>query len=109
MKTCILQIFVYSLLLLLSSSALAAGGIGDVAQNLLEPVTLFSDLVQTACLGIGGAFLFGALIKYFEHKRSPLMTPISTVVFLVIAGLVLVLIPILSFYMDNGVQYSLMK
>ncbi|WP_114834486.1 hypothetical protein [Aquicella lusitana] len=84
-------------------------GVGGVAQNLMEPVGFFSDFVQTGCFIIGASFLFAALIKYFEHRRSPLMVPISTVIFLVIAGVVLVLLPFLSLVVDNGVPYSLMK
>lgn len=77
-------------------------GLGQVAKNLLEPVDVISAFVNTACFAIGGAFLFTSLIKYFEHKRSPMMVPISTVVFLVIAGIILILLPFLSLLTGNG-------
>lgn len=110
MKNFILQIIVFCLSTLICSQLFAfQTGVGQVAQNLMEPVTLFSNALQTVCFIIGGAFLFAALIKYFEHRRNPLMTPIGTVVFLVIAGILLILIPFLSLYTDSGVQYSLMK
>jgi hypothetical protein len=81
-------------------------GFGGVAQNLMEPVTFFSDFIQTGCLLIGMSFLFASIIKYFEHRRSPLMVPISTVVFLLIAGIVLILLPLLSFMTEHGVHYT---
>lgn len=86
-----------------------AVGLGGVAQNMLEPVDLFNDLIDTACFVIGGAFLFATIIKYVEHRRSPLMVPISTVIFLFIAGVILVALPFLSFAVNTGVEYSLFK
>lgn len=70
-------------------------GIGQVAQNALEPVGFMSDFVHSACIVLGCSFLFASIIKYFEHRRSPLMPPMSTVVFLLIAGLVFLLLPFL--------------
>lgn len=84
-------------------------GLGQVARNLMEPVGLFADFVHSACIIIGAAFLFAAFIKYIEHRRSPLMVPISTVIFLLIAGIVLILLPFLSYLNENAVQYSLLK
>lgn len=84
-------------------------GLGRVAQNLLEPVSFFSDFVQTGCLLIGGSFIFASIVKYFEHRRSPLMVPISTVVFLLIAGIVLVLLPLLSYVTGNDAPSIMSK
>lgn len=103
-----------SCLMLFYSLALSADqestlGIGQVAINLMEPVSIVADFVQTACLIIGTTFIFAAIIKYFEHKRSPLMVPISTVVFLILAGIALILLPFLSSFVENGVPYSLIK
>lgn len=84
-------------------------GIGQVALNMMEPVSLFSDFVLTGCFLIGGSFLFAAIIKYFEHRRSPLMVPISTVIFLLIAGILLILLPFLPMLSGTGMHYSLLK
>lgn len=84
-------------------------GLGGVASNVLEPVGLFSDFVSTACFAIGAAFLFASMIKYREHRVSPLMVPISTVVFLLIAGIVLVALPFLALVAEGGVRYSLFR
>jgi len=84
-----------------------AAGVGNVADNMMTPVTLFSDLVYTGCLVIGASFLFASIIKYREHRRSPLMVPMSTVVFLLIAGILLVLLPFLSYIDASALRYSL--
>lgn|SRR3990167_9577487 len=82
-------------------------GLGGVAQNMMDPVGLFSDFVYTGCFVIGGSFLFASIVKYMEHRRSPLMVPISTVVFLLIAGLALLLLPFLAYLDSSGIRYSL--
>lgn len=84
-------------------------GLGGVAVNLLSPVTFFSDFVDTGCIVIGIAFLFAAVIKYVEHRRSPLMVPISTVIFLLIAGIILIVLPLLPYLTGQGIPYSLFK
>jgi hypothetical protein len=84
-------------------------GFGGVAQNMMDPVGLFSDFVYTGCIIIGTSFLFASVVKYMEHRRSPLMVPISTVVFLFIAGAVLLLLPFLSYFTSYGTRYSLFR
>ena|SRR3990167_3278240 len=84
-------------------------GLGGVAQNLMDPVEFFSDFVYTGCIVIGSSFLFASLIKYFEHRRSPLMVPISTVVFLLIAGILLLLLPFLAYFNTYGIRYSFFR
>ena len=91
-------------LLVIGSYAFAASegaGFGAVAKNLMEPVSLFSSFIDAACFLIGGSFLFASVIKYVEHRRSPLMVPISTVIFLLIAGVLLVLLPFLANFMEG--------
>jgi len=96
-------------LLVEPSYAIYRPGLGDVATNILSPVSVFSDFVNSACIVIGGAFCFASIIKYFEHRRSPTMVPLSTVIFLLIAGLLLLALPILSFVTEGGIPYTLYK
>jgi hypothetical protein len=112
MNAIILRIFLLALLplsALAKEAAKQTTGIGGVAVNLMSPVGVFSDLIQTGCFIIGGSFLFASLIKYIEHRRSPLMVPISTVVFLFLAGLILIGLPFLSYFLDYAVPFSFMK
>jgi len=81
-------------------------GVGGVANSMMDPVTLFSDIVYTGCIVIGAAFVFASLIRYIEHRRNPLMVNMSTVVFLLIAGIVLLLLPFLSYVDSSALRYS---
>ena len=112
----IIQIIILFLIPLLSIAANDAStvpavptGIGLVAENLMVPISVFSNFINATCFVIGGSFLFACLIKYIEHGRSPWMVPISTVVFLLIAGLTLILLPFLSLLSDNALNVALMK
>lgn len=103
---------IYVLLLPLPGTLLAQSGeegLGDVADNILQPISVFSNFLGTICLVIGGSFLFASIIKYFEHRRSPLTVPMSTVVFLFIAGIILVCLPFLYILTGYGVPFSLAK
>lgn len=100
----LLPLFVYA-----AQQKAGLPGIGNVAQNLMEPVSLMADFIDTACFVLGGSFILASVVKYFEHKRSPLMVPISTVVFLLIVGIVLVCLPFVALVTEHGIPYSLMK
>ena len=106
MKNSFYKIVIFALCVL-PSIVLAAGGVGGMANNLMEPVGLMSDFIGSGCILIGASFLFASLIKYIEHRRSPLMVPISTVVFLLIAGIVLLGLPFLYLLTGYGVPYTL--
>jgi hypothetical protein len=80
-------------------------GIGGVADNLMNPVSVLSGFVSTTCLLMGGSFVFASLVKYMEHRRSPLMVPISTVIFLLIAGIALILLPLIYRWTAGGVPF----
>lgn len=84
-------------------------GLGEVANNLMEPVGLFSDFIFSGCFIIGTGFVFASIVKYIEHRRSPLMVPISTVIFLLIAGIILILLPFASYITDTGIKYTLFR
>ncbi len=73
-------------------------GAGALADDMLDPIGLFSKFVNAGCIVIGVGFIFASIVKYFEHRRSPLMVPISTVIFLLIAGIVLLAIPVFSYF-----------
>lgn len=90
-------------------AAKPTGGIGGLATSIMEPVGYMSDFVYTACFVIGGSFIFASIVKYIEHRRSPLMVTISTVVFLFLAGLFLIALPFAYLITHNGSPYTLLK
>ncbi len=99
-------------LLLLPSIAIAAyssgQGVGQVAANILEPVTILSDFVGNASIIIGATSLFAAFLRYMQHRINPLASPISTVIVLLIIGIVLILLPLAYKLTDNGIPYSML-
>lgn len=71
-------------------------GAAALAGNVLEPVSVVAGFLNTTCFVVGGSFMFASLVKYVEHRRCPLLVPISTVVFLLLAGLVLIALPFVA-------------
>lgn len=86
-----------------------ATGIGAVAQNMMEPVGLASNFVFTGCYVIGASFIFSSIIKYNEHRRSPLMVSLGTVFFLLFAGIFLIALPFTYMLTQSGAPHHLMK
>jgi hypothetical protein len=103
----VLQIIILSFIPVLVHAG--GAGFGNVATNLMDPVSVMADFVHSGCVLIGGAFLFATIVKYIEHRRSPTMVPISTVWFLLIAGIILISLPLISYVTTNGVPFPLMK
>lgn len=81
-----------------SQAQARVSGAGALADDMLDPIGLFSKFVNAGCIIIGVGFIFASIVKYFEHRRSPLMVPISTVIFLLLAGIVLLAIPAFSYF-----------
>ena len=83
-----------------------SSGIGDVAANLLQPVNILADFIGSASIIIGVTLLFGAILKYLQYRINPLASPISTVILLLILGLMLILLPFAYMLTQSGVAYS---
>lgn len=96
MRNLLLKILMLSLVPVLALAQKKDVGFGGVANSLMDPVNLASGFLHGACFLMGGAFLFASIVKYIDHRRSPTMVPMSTVVFLIIGGLVLIAIPIFT-------------
>lgn len=82
-------------------------GIGGVANNLMEPVTIIANFVGTISIVIGLSFLLASFAKYMQHRKNEMAVPISTVVLLLIMGILLVCIPFAYKLTDAGVPISL--
>lgn len=105
-----MRVFLAVLLLLASQIALAANNLsfGQVAVNMTEPIEAVSGFVSIGCLMVGVACLFATVVKYFEHRRNPLYVPLSTVIWLLIIGLLLLLLPFAYIITDNGIPFSVL-
>lgn len=84
-------------------------GIGKVALNILEPVNIVSNFVCSASIIIGVCALFGALLRYMQHRVNPLMSPLSTIFVLLAVGIVLVCIPFVYILTEHGIPFNLLN
>jgi Ca2+/H+ antiporter len=99
-----LQIIVFFLALAEPLLAVAAPtGLGGVANNLMDPVNMFANFIGSGSIVVGIAFLLGAFVKYNQHKRNEMAAPMSTVVFLLVTGLILLAIPFAYKLTKSGV------
>lgn len=77
-------------------------GIGVVAHSLLSPIGVVSTFINTTCIIFGTAFTFAAILRYVEHRRNPLVVTLSTVFFYLVAGLVLLALPFVTYLYQLG-------
>jgi hypothetical protein len=82
-------------------------GAGKVADNLMEPVSILANFIGSMSIVIGISCLLAGFLKYMQHRVNPLVAPISTVVVLVIMGIVLLCIPLAYKLTEGGVPISL--
>jgi len=82
-------------------------GAGQVANNMMEPVSMLANFIGSMSVVLGISFVFAAFIKYMEHRVNPLATPISTIVLLFIMGIILVFLPLIYKLTDGGVPFTL--
>jgi Ca2+/H+ antiporter len=107
----IYRIFLYYVLILpvmaIAYQPYRSQGVGRVATNMMEPVTILANFIGSMSIVIGLSFLLGAVVKYSQHRMNPMAVPISTVVLLLIMGVLLVSVPFAYKLTDTGVPISL--
>jgi hypothetical protein len=105
-----MRIIFIMLLMLLGQSAYAfkSLSLGSIADNMTEPMEIVSAFVSVGCLIVGVACIFASLVKYFEHRRSPLHVPLSTVIWLLIIGLALLALPFAYLVTGNGIPFAIL-
>lgn len=81
-------------------------GIGEVAQELIGPATVLSNLVGSASIIIGVACIFGSFVRYMQHRVNPMVSPWSTIIFLFILGIVLLCLPFIYKLTGVGIPFS---
>jgi hypothetical protein len=94
MKVKLILIFLAFLLLPSLACARIPSGLGAVANNLMDPVSVMTSFVIDGSQIAGIAFLFGAFIRYTKYRVNQLESPLSTVIVLFVIGLVLLGIPL---------------
>lgn len=104
MNKCILWILIF--LVPCVTMADKTESIGEVAKQLMEPVTVLSSFIGNGSIIVGVMSLFGALMRYMQHRVNPLASPISTVIVLLILGIVLVCLPFTYLLTGAGIPFS---
>jgi RsiW-degrading membrane proteinase PrsW (M82 family) len=85
----------------------APTGIGQVANNLMDPVFMGANFIGSMAICIGLSFIMASFFKYMQYRRNPMATPISTVVLLLLMGVVLMLLPLAYKLTQSGVRVQL--
>ncbi len=82
-------------------------GFGQIAENLIIPVTVVSGFLAGAAIAVGLACIFGAFIRYMQYRVNPLAQPIGTVITLFILGILLLCLPLIYKLTESGIPFSL--
>jgi hypothetical protein len=89
----LIKIFLLLALGISVSAHVASLGIGQIANNMMEPVSVLANFIGSIAITLGLTFQFAAVFKYMQHRVNPLAVPISTVVILIIMGVLLLALP----------------
>lgn len=94
------------LLIIFPSCAFAElQGLGDFAKSLMQPVSILNNFISTGAIIVGVACLFAAFFRYNLYRINPLASPISTVILLLVLGLIMIGLPFL-YLLTGGVPFS---
>jgi hypothetical protein len=104
-------VFILTLLMLSAqcwaSHQLHGVGAGKVADNLMEPVSILANFIGSMSIVVGISCLFACFLKYMQHRVNPLVAPISTVVMLLVMGIILLCLPLAYKLTEGGVPINL--
>ena len=97
--------FLVLTVLIQDAFARRSSGFGGIATNAREPMEVVSAFISVGCLIVGVSCYFAAIVKYFEHRRSALAVPMSTVWWLFFLGTVLLLLPFIYILTGEGIPF----
>lgn len=69
-------------------------GIGLMATSMLEPINMLRQLMNAASIIVGIYLLISAFTRYLRFRQNPQESPIGTVFFWAILGVILIAIPL---------------
>jgi hypothetical protein len=96
-------IFFIALIFLISSAFAAqdvvqltgnSTSLGDVAANLTAPISAVRYAFNAACYILGAGFLLSSLFRFGRYRQNQQEAPLSSVVTLLLIGLVLIILPL---------------
>lgn len=86
---------------LIVTAGSGAPSLGDVADNLNGATGFFTNVFTDIFYMVGVLLVTAAVIKYRDHRMNQQETPISRVLVLLIAGLVIGFAPLMIKYVQN--------
>lgn len=75
------------------SNSCYAGDIVQVVNNILAPMSAFTDAFYKICYALGALLIAGSAIQYSLYRKNPIQVKFSNVVFLLLIGIVVVCLP----------------
>lgn len=82
----------------------AAPDLLDVTNHLMESAVVATDFFYLVYVILGTAFVTASVIKFFERRVNPLGVRISQIVFLLVAGLFMLVMPYLVNHSQSELQ-----
>lgn len=77
------------------AAQVSSPGIGGLAEEVVEgPMTVLLNVMVMICYFVGVLLIVGGVSKYFLHRKSPQMAPLSTVIVYFILGILAILLPL---------------
>lgn len=87
--------FFYFGVVLADQEASTTPSFGEFATQLSEPVGILGDFMSTGSIVLGIMSFFAAFLRYLQYRVNPLSSPLSTVVTLIILGILFICLPFL--------------
>lgn len=72
---------------------------GRVMRQVMQPLELAMNFIDTLAFTAGSIFLFGAIGRYLEYRKNPSQYPLGQAFFLGAIGLVLLMLPWIGYYL----------
>ena len=82
---------------LITTPSYAASGtsLGTMASDVMEPLAILRYMLDAGSVMIGLFLITASFSRYLRHRRNPQESPLGTVIFWLLLGIVLVVLPIL--------------
>jgi len=103
-----LSLLVFLIMLSITNTYADSLSLGDMADWVMGPVNGLGKVFGYICLIGGIGMILGSFLQYKAHRENPSQVRLTTPVFLLVVGIILLLIPfvgILVGYQDALIRY----
>ncbi len=80
--------------------------LGTVASGLTGATDVFTGIFSAIFYVIGIAMVTASIMRYRDYRQNPLQTPISRVIFLLMAGIIIGLFPFIINYINASIAHT---